>query len=69
MIFETVIYDGGMKEFRVLNLMTGTFYCVKYDTYEEAWNSIEDGVERAGHIVKAIPLGEVNNSVLYSKEW
>lgn len=60
MIFETVIYDGGMKQFRVLNLVTGTFYCVAYDTYNEAWNTIADGTERAGDIVKAICIQDIN---------
>lgn len=55
-IYETVVYCGRTKVFRVLNLNTGTVYCLEYETLEEAEATIEDGVERAGCIVKYIKL-------------
>lgn len=50
-IFEMPIYDGRMKEWRVLNLSTNTFYSVSYETPEEAAQSIEHETERAGKTV------------------
>ena len=50
-IYETAIYDGALKNWRVLNLSTGTFYSNRYETQEEAEASLENGAERAGHTV------------------
>jgi hypothetical protein len=58
-IYEMVIYDGGMKNWRVLNLNSGSFYCTSYDSEQKARDSIEEGEERAGRIVRRIELQRV----------
>lgn len=60
MIYELVVYCGSTKVFRVLNLFTGTVYSNTYDTFDEASASIEDGVIRAGKVVKRTTLEEIN---------
>ncbi len=55
-IYETAIYDGRMKNWRVLNLNTGTFYTQEYDERGKAESSIEDGEKRGEYTVKAVPL-------------
>ena len=59
MILETVVYDGAIKVWRVLNLNTGTVYSMHYDSQVEALNSIEDGAMRAGQLVKRVPLRDL----------
>ncbi len=54
-IYETVIYDGALKNWRVLNLNTGTFYSLSYEDEEQAIHSIKNGEKRAGATVQYIP--------------
>jgi len=58
-IYETVIYDGGMKQWRILNLSTLTFYNMKYDTKEEAEEAIEHDTIRAGSTVRRVRQSEI----------
>lgn len=51
-IFEMPVYCGDRKTWRVLNLNTGTVYCLDYDTEQEALDSINHGtIGRAGQTV------------------
>lgn len=60
MIIETAVYDGRLKEWRVLNLYSGSVYSMRFDTQEEALASIEDGAERLpGEFVKRMKLDDV----------
>ena len=59
MIIETAIYDGRLKEHRVLNLSTGSVYSMWFDSEDDALASIEDGEERVGHKVKRIKLSDI----------
>ena len=58
-IYETAVYCGSQKEWRILNLNSGTIYSMAYESEELALNAIEDGEKRAGHIVKRISLQEI----------
>lgn len=55
-IYETAIYCGRSKVWRVLNLSTGTIYSADFESKEEAEASIEDGKERSGRVVKRISI-------------
>lgn len=59
MIYETVIYDGALKNYRVLNLNTGTFYSMSFDSFEIANQAIKNGETRAGQTVKRTELREI----------
>lgn len=50
-IIEAVVYDGAIKVWRVLNVLTGTVYSTQYDTKEDARASIKDGEIRSGKTV------------------
>lgn len=58
-IYEMPVYCGRQKEWRVLNLNTGTVYSISYETEEEAANSIKNGEKRGDHSVFALGLFEV----------
>lgn len=58
-IYEMPVYCGRQKEWRILNLNTGTVYSNSYETEEEAINSIKIGEERAGSKVVALELFDV----------
>lgn len=58
-IYEVPIYDGALKNWRILNLNTGTFYSMKYATQNEAVADIEHLTERAGTTVRRVFLPEV----------
>lgn len=55
-IFEMPVYDGRTKEWRILNLNSGTVYSGTDETEEAASNAIEDGSKRAECIVKRLSL-------------
>jgi len=57
-IYETPVYCGRTKVWRVLNLNTGTVYSSEYESRAKAMESIEVGVFR-GAVVKAVPVEEV----------
>jgi hypothetical protein len=54
LIFETAIFDGRSKEWRILNLNTASIYTMSYDTEEEALAAIEDGELRGAYTVRRI---------------
>jgi hypothetical protein len=58
-IFETVIYDGGMKEWRILNLNTGSFYSMHFSTFDKAKESVAVGEMRSGLEVKFIEVHDI----------
>jgi hypothetical protein len=58
-IYETVVYDGGSKEYRVLNLNSGSLYTQIYKEEFEAFEAIKDGEERNGYIVKRIKVDSI----------
>jgi hypothetical protein len=62
-IYETVVYCGRTKVWRVLNLNTGTVYSLDYEEKQQAIDSIEDGKERAGYIVKYIELFDLRRKL------
>jgi hypothetical protein len=55
-IYECPVYCGRLKEWRVLNLSTGTVYTTAYENFEEASDSIENGKKRAGKTVKRVTV-------------
>jgi len=59
MIYETAVYCGRLKEWRVLNLNTDTIYTRGYDSEELALDSIDSGEIRSGKIVKRLSLREI----------
>lgn len=59
MIYEMPIYDGGLKVWRVLNLQTGTFYCLEYKTEALALASIKQGELRDGKTVCRIRVQDL----------
>ena len=65
-IYETVVYCGARKVFRILNLMSGTIYSMDFETQEEAFAAAlkEDGKERAGKIVKVVRLPQIVEALL-----
>lgn len=58
-IYETAVYDGRTKEWRILNLSTGTVYSGSFDDRNKALAAIEDGASRADKVVKRITLEEI----------
>ncbi len=58
-IYETATYCGRLKEWRILNINTGTVYSSHFNTEEGAYHAIEDGVERAGAVVKRVKREEI----------
>lgn len=59
LIYEVAVFDGRMKDWRVLNLTTGTIYSPRYVTEAEANEAINDGEVRAGATVKRIDRKEI----------
>jgi hypothetical protein len=55
-IYEVPVYCGRLKEWRVLNINTGTVYSCAFKTEEKAFRSIQDGGERGGKIVRRLAL-------------
>lgn len=53
-IYETVVYCGRLKEWRIWNITTATVYSSSFETQEAAYEAIEDGVVRAGAVVKRV---------------
>lgn len=46
-IYECPVYDGRTKEWRILNLNSGTVYSSEFNTEEEASLAINEGVFRS----------------------
>lgn len=58
-IHEVPVYDGRLKEWRVLNVTTGTVYSGAHDSEEAASQSIKDGEVRGDSTVKRHSLRTV----------
>lgn len=58
-IYETAVYCGRTKVWRVLNLNTGTVYSAEYPTQLAALESIEDGTLRATAVVHRVVLKDI----------
>ena len=54
LIREVPVYDGRYKQWRVLNLSTGTIYSMFYETEDDARHSIEHGEKRGDALVLAV---------------
>ena len=69
-IYETVVYCGRLKEWRIWNITTATVYSSSFETQDAAYDAIEDGVERSGHVVKRVrreDIIEILNAVPWEK--
>lgn len=53
-IYEMPVYDGRIKDWRILNITTGTVYSSSFPTHDAAYFAIEADAERAGAIVQRI---------------
>lgn len=62
-IYEVAVYCGRLKEWRVLNLTTGTVYSLEHSSLEEANAGIEDGEIRVGRVVKRVTLAEIREAL------
>jgi hypothetical protein len=58
-IYETAIYDGRYKHWRILNLSTGSAYASEFESEADALAAIEDMKPRAGKIVKRVVLKDI----------
>jgi len=70
-IYETVVYDGRTKEFRILNLSTGTVYSMGYEKRHKAEQAAEEenGIERTrGRRVKFIQLFDLQRKLEQPKQ-
>lgn len=65
-VFEVTVYDGRLKEWRVLNLKTGTIYSIPFESEGKADASIEHGQERAGCVVVRTTLEEICSSLEFT---
>lgn len=71
MIFEMVVYCGALKEWRILNITTGSLYSMSYETQAEAEAGIKSGENRANEgekpkIVKRVCIGTLRSLL---REW
>lgn len=66
-IYETAVYDGRTKEWRILNLNTGTVYAGTDDTEYKALKSIKNGERRAGKVVQRIPRARLLYNFMKNK--
>jgi len=62
-IYEMPIYDGALKNWRVLNCHTGTFYSTEFETLEQALKSIKTGEDRSGLTVRLLTLPVLNGAL------
>jgi hypothetical protein len=53
-IYEMPIFCGRLKEWRVLNLNTGTVYPSSFEFYQQAADSIEDRKVRGEYLVQKV---------------
>ena len=58
-IYETAVYCGRTKVWRILNLNTGTIYVEEFKTNALALAAIEDGTVRGASVVQMIPLVDI----------
>jgi hypothetical protein len=67
-IYETVVYCGRMKEYRILNLTTGSIYSMSYEDSGSAFKDINDEEMRFGKRVTRLRLEnvqEILNTILF----
>ncbi len=62
-IYETLVYCGRLKVWRILNLNSATVYSMEYETEELARADIKDGEKRGDRIVKYINLFELREKI------
>lgn len=60
-IYELPVYDGALKNWRILNLNTGTFYSMSYPSEAQAGAEIKDGAMRGHQTVKRITREQLIN--------
>jgi hypothetical protein len=58
-IWEMPVYCGRLKEWRILNITTGSVYSGSHASQESASEAIEDGTIRAGAMVRRVSLREI----------
>lgn len=58
-LYETAVYDGAMKYWRILNLNTGTVYSSNFPTIEKAEAAIDEDAVRDGKIVKRVAMNDI----------
>lgn len=67
-VYETAVYDGQTKSWRILNICTGTVYASHFKTKEDAEANImldsEKGVSPSSHVVYLVPISEVLKCVI-----
>ena len=63
-IYETPVYDGRTKVWRILNLNSGSVYSTEYPSQVDALNIIEGGTVRAGAVVTHISLAEIRGRLI-----
>lgn len=67
-IYETVIFDGRIKTWRIFNITTGSVYSKDYETEKDAYDEIEDGKMRDEYTVKKLTRDQLLDSIdLYNK--
>jgi hypothetical protein len=62
-IYETAIYDGRDKNWRILNLSTGSVYSSSFPNEQDALDAIEDGENRDGHIVWRVTIAAIRKNL------
>jgi len=53
-VYETAVYCGSSKYWKIFNTNSATVYGKEYDTEEKALADIEEGAIRGGRIVKRL---------------
>jgi hypothetical protein len=64
MILETVVRDGRTKEYRILNLTTGTVYSSSFESRQLAEDAVEHGTKRNNELVKYVSINLILETVL-----
>lgn len=63
-VYETVVYDGATKVFRVLNINTGLIYNMNFKDKAKAEAAIDDGCIRYDMTVKSVSLSDVQTLLI-----
>lgn len=62
-IYEIIVFDGQTKDWRVLNLNTGTIYTTGHKSYELALSAIRINEKRGDFIVKHVKLCDIEKAL------